>query len=48
MMFKMFSKALDVILPEKEAEPYIPDFKYLSRKRQMILEKGGGRGGLTI
>lgn len=34
--FKMFSKALDVILPEKEAEPYIPDFKYLSRKRQMI------------
>ena len=38
MMFKMFSKALDVILPEKEAEPHIPDFKYL-RKRQMILEK---------
>jgi type I restriction enzyme R subunit len=34
--FKMFSKALDVILPEKEAEPYIPDFKYLSRKRQCL------------
>ena len=34
--FKMFSKALDIILPEKEAEPYIPDFKYLSRKRRMI------------
>ena len=34
--FKMFSKALDVVLPEKEAEPYIPDFKYLSRKIQMI------------
>ncbi len=34
--FKMFSKTLDVVLPEKEAEPYIPDFKYLSRKRQMI------------
>jgi type I restriction enzyme, R subunit len=25
--FKTFSKALDVILPKKEAEPYIPDFK---------------------
>jgi type I restriction enzyme R subunit len=34
--FKMFSKALDIILPEKEAEPYIPDFKYLSKKRHMI------------
>ena len=34
--FKMFSKALDVILPKKEADPYIPDFKYLSEKRQLI------------
>ena len=34
--FKMFSKALDVILPKKEAEPYKEDFKYLSRKRIMI------------
>lgn len=32
----MFSKALDVVLPKKEAEPYIEDFKYLSRKRFMI------------
>ncbi len=32
----MFSKALDVILPKKEAEPYNEDFKYLSRKRIMI------------
>jgi type I restriction enzyme, R subunit len=30
--FKMFSKALDVILPKKEAEPFIADFKYLSAK----------------
>ena len=32
----MFSKALDVVLPKKEAEPYIDDFKYLSKKRMMI------------
>jgi len=34
--FKMFSKALDVILPKKEAEPYISDSKYLGEKRQLI------------
>ena len=34
--FKMFSKALDVILPKKEAEPFVADFKYLSEKRQLI------------
>ena len=34
--YKMFWKALDVILPKKEAEPYKEEFKYLSRKRMMI------------
>jgi type I restriction enzyme R subunit len=34
--FKMFSKALDVILPKKEANPYVPDYKLLSEKRQLI------------
>ena len=34
--FKMFSKALDVILPEKEADPYIADFKQVSKIRQLI------------
>jgi type I restriction enzyme R subunit len=34
--FKMFSKALDVILPKKEAEPFIADFKYVSEKRQLL------------
>lgn len=34
--FKMFSKALDVVLPGKESDPYIADFKYLSEKRQLI------------
>jgi type I restriction enzyme R subunit len=34
--FKMFSNALDVVLPGKEADPYITDFKYLSEKRQLI------------
>lgn len=40
--FKMFSKALDVILPKKEADPYISDFKYLSEKRQLIRTYYGG------
>src|ERR671939_450399 len=40
--FKMFWKALDVILPKKEAEPYVPDFKYLSEKRQLIRTYYGG------
>src|SRR5215212_9566932 len=34
--FKMFSKALDVILPKKEAEPFVAEFKYVSEKRQLI------------
>ena len=34
--FKMFSKALDIILPKKEADPYLSDFKYMSEKRQLI------------
>jgi type I restriction enzyme, R subunit len=32
----MFWKALDVILPKKEADPFIADFKYVSEKRQLI------------
>jgi type I restriction enzyme R subunit len=34
--FKMFSKAMDAVLPKKEAEPYNADFKYLSKKRMLI------------
>jgi len=34
--FKMFSKALDAVMPEKEADPYIEDFKFLSKARQII------------
>ena len=30
--FKMFSKTLDVVPPKKEAEPFVDDFKYLSKK----------------
>jgi type I restriction enzyme, R subunit len=32
----MFGKALDVLLPKKEASPYVPDYKILSGKRQLI------------
>ncbi|MPZ07031.1 MAG: HsdR family type I site-specific deoxyribonuclease [Nitrososphaeraceae archaeon] len=34
--FKMFSKALDIVLPKREAEPFVEDFKYLSARRFMI------------
>jgi type I restriction-modification system DNA methylase subunit len=34
--FKMFWKALEVILPKKEADPYLDDFKYAGKVRQMI------------
>jgi len=34
--FKMFSKALDAVMPDKEADPYIEDFKFLSKARQII------------
>lgn len=34
--FKLFSKALDVVMPGKEADPYIEDFKFLSKARQII------------
>lgn len=40
--FKMFSKALDSVLPRKEANPYIEDFKFLSQKRQMLRNFYGG------
>ena len=40
--FKMFSKALDAVLPRKEANPYISDFKFLSQKRQMLRNAYGG------
>jgi type I restriction enzyme R subunit len=47
--FKMFSKALDVVLPGKEADPYIADFKYLSEKRQLIRTfYESGRYGLRV
>ena len=37
--FKMFSKAMEVILPKKEADPYLEDFKYAGKIRQMIRTK---------
>ena len=40
--FKMFSSALDSVLPEKEADPYMVDFKFMSRARQIIRTYYGG------
>lgn len=34
--FKMFSKVLDAVMPAKEADPYIEDFKFASKARQLI------------
>ena len=42
--FKAFSKSLDAILPKKEAQSYVDDFKYLSRKRYAIRNWYGGVG----
>lgn len=42
--FKMFSKALDAVLPAKEAEPFINDFKFLSEKRFLIRNEYEGVG----
>ena len=42
--FKMFSKALDAVLPNKEADPYISDFNYLSKKRYLIRNAYEGVG----
>jgi hypothetical protein len=36
MLSRYFQKQLDTVLPMKEANPYIEDFKFLSQKRQMI------------
>jgi len=43
--FKMFSRAMDAVMPKKEAEPYINDFKDASKIRQMIRTyyEGGGQ-----
>lgn len=40
--FKMFSKALDAVMPDKEADPYIEDFKFLSKARQILRTYYGG------
>lgn len=45
--FKMFSKALDSVMPEKEADPYIRDFKSLSKARQIIRTYYEGVGPST-
>lgn len=34
--YKMFSKALDAVLPKREADPFIADYKFLSKRRFMI------------
>ena len=36
MLLRCFQKGMDVILPKKEADPYIEDFSYASKIRQMI------------
>ena len=42
--FKMFSKSLEAILPQKEADPYIDDYKYAGKKRFLIRNNYGGVG----
>ena len=40
--FKMFSKALDAVLPDKEADPYLADFKFASEARQLVRTRFDG------
>ena len=40
--FKMFSKALDSVMPDKTAEPYVDDFKFASEARQLIRTRYDG------
>ena len=42
--FKMFSKSLEAILPQKEAGPYIVDYKYVGKKKFLIRNAYGGVG----
>ena len=42
--FKMFSKALDAVPPNKEADPSVQDFNYLSKKRYLIRNAYEGVG----
>lgn len=42
--FKNLSSALDSVLPGKEADPYMADFKSMSRARQIIRTYYGGAG----
>lgn len=42
--FKMFSKSLEAVLPRKEADPYIDDYKYAGKKLLMIRNNYGGVG----
>ena len=42
--FKMFSRAMDSVMPKKEADPYINDFKDASKIRQMIKTYYEGAG----
>lgn len=43
--FRMFSSALDSVLPRKEAEPYMDDFKAMSVARQVVRTFYDGGGG---
>ena len=41
-VFKRFSKALDAVLPGKEAEPYVADFKFAGEARQLVRTRYDG------
>ena len=43
--FKMFSQAMDAVMPKKEAKPFINDFEDASKIRQLMRTyyEGGGQ-----
>lgn len=40
--FKMFARALDTILPDKAADPYVKDFKFAGEARQLLRTRYDG------
>lgn len=42
--FKMFTHVLDIILPDKEADPYLNDFRFAGEVRQLLYTRYGPNG----
>lgn len=46
--FKMFARALDTVLPDRTADPYVKDFKFAGEIRQLLRTRYDGERPSTI